>query len=180
MPLGVGSRAAFPPYGIGRIDRTAGAAVGGIPTPCFVGIVEVAGLLIEPVPGNDRQFSLKEVAPGFEVVIPMDRIERVARELVAPDVAREVLAALQPLPEPPPVVSFRDRLHRYDHALRDRSLASAAAALAERLHQGGPLAFADEKALHALERVVIGEIALVLEVPADRLLEEVRGRFRVN
>lgn len=178
MAIAIGQRVVCPPYGAGTVARTLGALVNDKPTPCFAVTIDVAGLVIER--GDGSQFSLKEVAPGFEVVVPMDLAPSRLRPLVEPDVARETLAGLQPADGGAfSGATFPERLHRIDHALRSGSLRTCADLLCETLGSllAGATPYGERKALHALERVVIGEIALALDEPADKLLAEVRARF---
>lgn len=170
-----------PPYGIGTVARTLGALVDNKPTPCFAVTIEVAGLVIER--RGDSQFSLGEVAPGFEVVLPMDVAPSRRRALVDAGAAREALERLRPADGAAYAnATFAERLHRIDHTLRSGSLEACAELYCEALRTllgagGATTSFGERKALHALERIVIGEIALSLEEPADKLLEQVRTRF---
>jgi hypothetical protein len=186
VPIAVGKRAVTPPFGIGIVARTLGALIDNRPTPCFVVTIEIAGLRIERK--GEGQFSLGEIAPGFEVVAPMSAPESLIRELAPIPAARAALDRLQPADDSPyRRAPFPDRLHRLDHALRSGSLETCAdlltitmAGLLASAPGGLTLSFGERKAVHALERVVIGEIALALDEPADRLLEQVRARFTPN
>ena len=180
MPIAVGQQVVCAPYGIGRVARTLGAAVEGIPTPCFAVVVEVAGLLVQQSDGG--KFSLRDIPRGFETIVPMDRAGRLLRPLAEPAAATAALDGLRPARAPlAPAMSFAERLHRIDHVLRGGDLAACAALLAESLPamlaSDSALPFGEKKALHAVERLVVGEIALVLERPADALLQEIRSRF---
>jgi RNA polymerase-interacting CarD/CdnL/TRCF family regulator len=181
VAIGVGKRVVCPPYGIGTVARTLGALVENKPTPCFAVTIEVAGLVIER--RGDSQFSMGEIVPGFEVVLPMDVAPSRLRELVGVPVARETLERLRPADSTAFArATFAERLHRIDHAMRSGSLDACAGVLCETLRSlaspgDAPVSFGERKAIHALERIVIGELALVLEEPADQLLEQVRTRF---
>jgi len=183
VTVAVGKRAVTPPFGIGIVERTLGALIENRPTPCFVVTIEVAGLRIERK--GEGQFSLGEIAPGFEVVAPMSASESVIREISTIAAARAALERLHPADDSPyRRASFPDRLHQLDHALRSGSLDTCAEMLTftmAGLLAGAPgglaLSFGERKAVHAVERLVIGEIALALDEPADRLIEQVRARF---
>lgn len=186
MPVAVGKRAVTPPYGIGVVARTLGALIDNRPTPCFAVTIEIAGLTIQR--SGDAKFSLGEIAPGFEVVVPMNASSAILRELVTTSGARSILDGLYPADDSSyRNASFPDRLHQLDHALRSGSLGACAELLATTLAGllasvpgAMTLSFGERKAVHALERVVIGELAIVLDEPADRLLEHVRTRFTPN
>lgn len=180
MPIAIGQRVVCPPYGIGTIARTLGALVENRPTPAFGVSIEVAGLVIEK--RAESQFSMSEIAPGAEIVVAMDAAPRRLRALADADDARAALERLQPVDAASfENAKFPERLHRIDHALRSGSLDACAALLCEALRmllgEGPPSSFGERKALHALERVVVGEIALALSEPADALAAQVRARF---
>lgn len=178
MPIAVGARVVCPPYGIGTIARTVGALVENRPTPAFGISIEVAGLLIEK--RGEGQYSLGEVAPGLEVVIPMNDAPRRLRDLASAGEARTVLERIVPGESAFATLAFSEKLHRVDHAMRSGSLDACAALYAEALPRllADATPFGERKALHALERVVIGELALALERPADELVAEIRTRWR--
>lgn len=185
MAIGVGKRVVVPPFGIGTVDRTLGALVGNRPTPCFAVIIDIAGVKMERT--EDAQFSLREIAPGFEVVVPMDASSKILREISPVPSARMVLERLQPADNTVyRSAKFPERLHMLDHALRSGSLDTCAEILSQTLagllapSSGMTLSFGERKAVHAVERMVIGEIALALDEPADRLIEQVRARFTPN
>jgi RNA polymerase-interacting CarD/CdnL/TRCF family regulator len=180
VAIAIGQRVVCPPYGIGTVARTVGALVDNKPTPCFVVRIEVAGLVIER--RGESQFSLGEIVPGFEAVLPMDVAPSRLRPLADAAAARDALDRLQPADAAAySNATFAERLHRIDHAMRSGSLDACADLLCETLRlltgaAGAATSFGERKALHALERLVIGEIALSLEEPADKLLEQVRAR----
>ena len=184
MPIVVGQRVLCAPFGIGRVDRTVGAAVEGIPAACFVVVIDVAGLNVRHT--GDGRFSLGDVPRGFEAIVPMDRAERLLRPLAGREEAEAALARLVPGAVAPvaPAGSFSERLHAIDHVLRSGDLARMAALLAERLpalvasDADTAVPFGERKSLHAIERLVVGELAIALDRPADALLDEIRGRFR--
>ena len=186
MAITIGQRVLCPPYGIDTVARTLGALIANKPTPCFAVTIEIAGLTIERT--DEAHFSLGEVAPGFEAIVPMDASPRVLRELATTEMARAALDRLHPADSTSfKNASFPERLHQIDHALRSGSLDRCADLLCKTLAGllAGPAggmahSFGERKAVHALERLVVGEIAVALDEAPDRLLEQVRARFTPN